>query len=387
MGAALDADVIVVGGGPVGSVLAMLLGRSGIRTSILEKAQFPRDKPCGEGLMPGGVAILEQVGVDLAREDFPRLDGITYRTLEGGAMFGAFRSAGGLPDHGFGVRRLRFDVLLAEKAAATPNVEMVTGCAVQGIERAGAGFRLATARGSMTARQVVGADGLRSTTRRLLGWSMAPAEPHRHALVSHLNVPRHRVGGVVVTLLQSNEVYVAPSGRDELLAVVLGPPGSLRSPSARVAASYRTIVAAAHPEFSQAEIGPIRGAGPFRVSSRTVAEGGAFLVGDAAGFIDPITGDAMSAGFRAAAFLAELLAGAVPSAEARYRRWYAAQWRTRRLVTAIALGLSGSPWLARRALAGLGRHPEALEPLLEVNSGTRRLGSVPLRTWSALAGI
>jgi flavin-dependent dehydrogenase len=118
-----------------------------------------------------------------------------------------------------------------------------------------------------------------------------------------------------------------------------------------------------------------------------VAARGAFLVGDAAGFIDPITGDAMSAGFRAAAFLAGLLAGAVPSAEARYRRWYAAQWRTRRLVTAIALGLSGSPWLARRALAGLGRHPGALESLLEVNSGVRRLGSVPLRAWSALAGI
>jgi len=57
------------------------------------------------------------------------------------------------------------------------------------------------------------------------------------------------------------------------------------------------------------------------------------------------------------------------------------------VVTAIALGLGGSPRLARRALAGLGRHPDALESLLEVNAGSRRLGSVPLRTWSALAGI
>ena len=95
----------------------------------------------------------------------------------------------------------------------------------------------------------------------------------------------------------------------------------------------------------------------------------------------------MSAGFRAAAYLAGLLADAFPGAEARYRRWYAAQWRTRRLVTALALGLSGSPWLAKRALSGVDRHPEALESLLEVNSGIRRLGSVPLRTWSALAGI
>jgi flavin-dependent dehydrogenase len=191
----------------------------------------------------------------------------------------------------------------------------------------------------------------------------------------------------MVTLLPAHEVYVAPSGSDELLAVVLGSPGSLRSPGSSVQESYRATVAAAHPELAGAESGRITGAGPFRVSSRTVAERGAFLIGDAAGFIDPITGDAMSAGFRAAAFLAGLITDSVPAAEARYRRWYAAQWRTRKLVTAIALGLSGSPWLARRALAGVGRHPDALESLLEVNSGSRGLGSVPLRTWSALVGI
>jgi 2-polyprenyl-6-methoxyphenol hydroxylase-like FAD-dependent oxidoreductase len=383
----LDAQVIVVGGGPVGSVLAMLLGRSGVRTVVLEKASFPRDKPCGEGLMPGGVAVLERIGVDLGCEGFPQLAGITFRTPDGGSAFGAFRSGPELPDHGFGVRRVRFDALLAERAATTPNVEIKTGCAVGAIERTGAGFRIETAGGRLTAGRVVGADGLRSTTRGLLGWSKPPSRPHRHALVGHLTVPGHRVRGVIVTLLPANEVYVAPSGPDEVLAVVLGRPGSLRDPAASVLDTYRRMVTAAHPEFAGAECGRIRGAGPFRVSSRTVAARGAFLVGDAAGFIDPITGDAMSAGFRAAAYLSELLAGAVPSAEARYRRWYAAQWRTRRVVTAIALGLSGSPGLARRALAGLGRHPDALESLLEVNSGIRRLGSVPLRTWSALVGI
>ena len=387
MGTGLDAEVVVVGGGPVGSVLAMLLGRSGTRTVVLEKASFPRDKPCGEGLMPGGVAVLERLGLDLAREGFPAFAGIRYRTLDGGTASGAFRSRPGLPDHGYGVRRLRFDALLSEGAVATPNVELRTGSVVRAIERTAGGFRVETTQGRLTARRLVGADGLRSTTRSLLGWSKPPAAPHRHALVGHLTVPCHRIHEVVVTLLAANEVYVAPSGPDEVLAVVLGPPGSLRMTGASVLESYRATLALAHPEFTGAECGRIQGAGPFRVSSRTVAAGGAFLVGDAAGFIDPITGDAMSAGFRAAAFLAGLLTEAVPSPEARYRRWYAAQWRTRRLLTAITLRLTGSPWLARRALVGLGRHPDALESLLEVNSGTRGLGSVPLRTWSALAGI
>src|SRR4030088_2712635 len=114
MGAKLDAQVIVVGGGAGGAGRALRLGRPGVRTLVLEKTSFPRDKPCGEGLMPGGVAVLEQLGLDLAREGFPPLEGITYRTPEG-TTHGAFRSRPGLPGHGFGVRRLRFDALLAER--------------------------------------------------------------------------------------------------------------------------------------------------------------------------------------------------------------------------------------------------------------------------------
>jgi len=384
---AVDAEVIVVGGGPVGSVLAMLLGTLGVRALILEKSSFPRDKACGEGLMPGGVAVLERLGINLAAEGFPPIGGIRYRTFDGGAAFGAFRPSTELPGRGFGVRRTRFDALLSERAAAMRQVDFITGCSVRGIARTGEGFRLDTARGQITSRKIVGADGLHSTTRRLLGWSKPPARPHRHGLVGHLTVVRHGLREVVVTLLPANEVYVAPTGPDELLAVVLGPRGSLRHPGFSVLDSYRRTLALAHPEFAESPCTRIQGAGPFRVSSRTVAARGAFLVGDSAGFIDPITGDAMSAGFRAAARLAELLAHAAPSAEARYRRWYAAQWRNRRLLTSIALGLTGSPWFARRALVGLNRHPDALEPLLEVNSGVRNLQSVPLRSWTALAGI
>lgn len=367
--------------------MAMLLGRSGLRTVVLEKGCFPRDKPCGEGLMPGGVAVLQCLGIDLKREEFPHLGGIRYRTLHEGETFGAFRGRPGLPGHGHGVRRLRFDALLAGAAAATPNVEVRTGSTVDAVERLDGAFRIGTAAGPLTARWLIGSDGLRSTTRELLGWSRPPSRPHRHALVGHLRLPGHLIREVVVTLLPSNEVYVAPSGPDELLAVVLGPPGTLRAPGSSVLESYLRTVAIAHPEFEGAPSSQIKGAGPFRVSSRTVASKGAFLLGDAAGFIDPITGDAMSAGFRAAEFLAGMLATREPEPEDRYRRWYAAQWRTRSLVTGVALRVTGSPWLARRALAGLRRHPHALEPLLEVNSGIRPLGSVPLRTWSALAGI
>ena len=64
--ALMDADVLVIGGGPVGAALGMLLRRAGLRAVVVDRARFPRDKPCGEGLMPSGAAVLRDLGLDLA---------------------------------------------------------------------------------------------------------------------------------------------------------------------------------------------------------------------------------------------------------------------------------------------------------------------------------
>lgn len=383
-----DADGVIVGGGPVGLVLGLLLGRAGKRVLILDKGVYPRDKPCGEGLMPGGVRILESLGIDLRREGFPTISGIRYRLPGGPSAFGAFRARSGLPSHGFGVRRTRFDSLLADHVDDEPNVTLQRGASVIGIRALDDAVVVETEAGPVRAPIVVGADGLRSSVRRLMSWSIPPRRPFRHGLVGHLAAQRHGISEVVVTLLDGIEVYIAPSGPDELLAAVLGGDGRLRRDGLTVRDSYLEAVGNAHPEFAGAACGRIWGAGPFRVDSRTVADGRVFLLGDAAGFLDPITGDAMSAGLRAAAELARILTG--PDSEsgaASYRSWYARQWRVRRVITGVALKLTSSPSLARRALKGINGRPGALDALLEVNSGARSLGSVPIRDWAALAGI
>ena len=387
VGPAMDADVVIVGGGPVGSVLGLLLGRAGLRTLILDKGDYPRDKPCGEGLMPGGVRVLQGLGIDLGRGGFPRISGIRYRLPDGPSVFGAFTSRSGSPGFGHAVRRTRFDAMLADRARSDPNITVRPRCTVTAVTPSSTGVNVETDSGRLSAPVVVGADGIRSSVRRLMGWSRPPREPFRHGLVSHLKVPDHGIGEVIVTLLDGREVYVAPSGPDELLAAVLARDG-LRAPGLTVSQSYLQTVTAAHPEFEGADCDRVWGAGPFRVESRTVAHGRVFLVGDAAGFIDPITGDAMSAGFRAAEHLAGLLASVdLETATGGYRTWFRRQWRTRRILTGVALKLTGSPALARRALAGMSGHPGALQSLLEVNSGARSLSSVPLRDWTALAGI
>lgn len=382
-----NGPVIVVGAGPVGSVTAALLGRRGIPVLLLEKGTFPRDKPCGEGLMPGGVAVLKGLGIDLAAEGFPRLGGIRYRTAEGDAAFGAFRGSSGGPDHGFGVRRIRFDALLAQRAAATPGVRLEVGCTVSGLTIDSTGVSVETNRGRLRGSCLVGADGLRSGVRQILGWDRPASRTERFGLVGHLTVPGHDLADVNVTVLDGVEVYVAPSGPDEVLAAVLGRRGELRVEDLGVADSYRCFVTAAHPAFAGAAMTKVTGAGPFGVSARRVAAGRTFLVGDAAGFVDPITGDAMAAGFRAGSRLATLLEAGPDAAAAAYRRWFAGQWRTRRIVSGLALRLTASPALARRALRGLDRRPGALEGLLAVNSGTSGLSSLSIRDWSALAGV
>jgi menaquinone-9 beta-reductase len=372
----MDADVLVIGGGPVGASLGMWLRRAGLRALVVERARFPRDKPCGEGLLPAGAALLEELGVDLTGAGFPPVTGVRYRQAGGREVRGAFRRPG------FGARRLRLDALLAERAAVRCGVE---ARAVRVLPRS---VELETSAGVLRARALVGADGLRSRLRTWMGWARPPRPPHRHALVGHWEAPGHGVEEVVVTLLGGVEVYVAPTSRDELLGAVLGPRGTLRLPGAGVEASYRETVARAHPELRGCALSTrVLGAGPFQTAASRVAEGRVFLAGDAAGFPDPLTGEAMAAGLAQARALAALLARDPDTAAARYRRWHRAQWRQRRVVGALALRLTGSEALACRALAGVSRRPQALQRLLEVNDGSRGLGSVGLRDWAALVGL
>jgi flavin-dependent dehydrogenase len=244
-----------------------------------------------------------------------------------------------------------------------------------------------TDRGRLQARAVVAADGLRSTVARLAGWARPALPPHRYALVGHLAAPDHGLSEIVVTLMPGIELYTAPAGEGEVLCAVLGPKGRLRGEQPSVRDGYLATVAAAHPELAAAPITALRGCGPFRRKPSRVAAGRLFLAGDAAGFLDPLTGDAMAAGLAAAKELAGLLASDPASAAARYSRWHATQWRQRKLVTWLALFLTGGPARATRALSGVRKRPEALESLIEVNGGLRELRQVRLRHWLALAGL
>jgi menaquinone-9 beta-reductase len=388
----MDADVAVVGSGPVGASAAMLLARTGREVVLLDKAVLPRDKPCGEGLMPSGVRVLNGLEIDPLADGFPPVRAVRYRFEHGPSVRGEL-----VEGPGCGVRRLRLDALLAARGAATPGVTLVTGCAVRGAAVCDDRVRVTTERGELHSRVLLGADGLRSSVAGVMGWARPPARRRpRHGLVGHLGIDAARTADeIVITLLESVEIYSAPSGLGEMLVAVLGPRGALRRPGLTVTESYRALVEQAHPELVGAPLtGRVWGAGPFYTSPRRVAAGRVFLVGDAAGFLDPLTGDGISSGLAQAETLSRLLGSAdlrstavLDGAAASYRRWVARQWRRRRAITALALALTGSASLARRAMAGVTRRPAALQALLAVNDGSRGLLSLGPRDWAALAGF
>src|SRR5690606_22093037 len=104
-------DVLIVGGGPAGSALAVLLGRRGLTVDLLEQSHFPREKPCGEGILPGGVRVLEAMGLRNAMDGKP-LRGVRYHvgSHTAGAAFG--HGTDGSKRVGLGQRRQVVDNLL-----------------------------------------------------------------------------------------------------------------------------------------------------------------------------------------------------------------------------------------------------------------------------------
>jgi flavin-dependent dehydrogenase len=190
----------------------------------------------------------------------------------------------------------------------------------------------------------------------------------------------------LVTILDGCEVYTAPTGADELLVAVLGTKRGLRGQGESVRQAYARRVAEAHPGLSVDAV-DVHGAGPFWVRPSRVARAGVFLIGDAAGFLDPLTGDGMSDGLVAAQQLAALVAAKGHDAEGAYARWEAGQWRRRVFVARLARLLTGSSTLARRALRRMQTRPVTLNRLLEINDGTRSLWSLSARDWAALAGM
>src|SRR4051795_12867219 len=166
-------DVVIAGGSVAGSALAVLLGRQGVRATVLEKSPKPEHYKvvCSHFIQAGATPVLERLGLAGVMERAGAVrNGIDVYTPTGGW----YSTPDG--DYGYSLRREKLDPMLREQAARTPNVEVRQGVTVTAVTRDGAGrpsrVRGRTAAGeevAVDAPVVVGADGRGSAVARLAG--------------------------------------------------------------------------------------------------------------------------------------------------------------------------------------------------------------------------
>lgn len=344
---------------------------------LIDRARFPRDKPCSEYLSPATTSILERLGGGILETvesvTHAKLYGMKVVAPSGAAVCGRFR--GGPRPYSFALPRTSFDTILVA-AAARAGVQVREGVMVDDLVWEGRAVAGVVARSNdgtrerCLARVTVGADGLRSVVARRLGL-IRRSPPQRVAFTAHVA----GVAGVddLGELHVSERGYVGlgPVGEGITTVALVLPVWAMRE-SGR---DYRTDF------FTELERFPglagrfdprrlVRGVlatGPFAQWSRSPAApgGGALLVGDAADFFDPFTGQGIHTALRGAELAAETLIPALAGADAQVgrpalqayararRRAFLGKWLLERL---IGVGV-GWPALTERVVRRLARRP------------------------------
>jgi len=367
-------DVVIAGAGPAGAATALRMARAGFRVAAVDRAVFPRDKICAEYMSPEGVRHLAVLGLLAAveRQGGCAIRGTTVHAARGSSLTGLFARTAPPPfrETGLSVSRRILDQTLvsAARAAGVEVLERTSVVDVLRREKRLAGLLVRDHQGrlrELPARLTVGADGLRSTVARAMKVRRS-GRLRRYAFVAH-------VAGVS-GLQDTAELHVSAEGY-----VGLNPLGGGVANVALVVPQHRAHRAGGRSEaFFMEELDRFPGVrerlrrdaivrevlvtGPFAAWSTSVVTPGGLLVGDAADFFDPFTGEGICAALRGAELVEQVARAALaapgiasgtalrPYAAAR-RQAFLGKWLVERAIGYAML----APALFDRAVARLER--------------------------------
>jgi flavin-dependent dehydrogenase len=370
--------VVVVGGGPAGASAAIRLARSGIDVIVADRSRFPRTKPCGEFLSPGATPILEELGVREAVEaaGASRLERV--RILgHGVAVELDFPDDLDAPPWGFSLSRTTLDAILLDAARAA-GARVLEETRVEAV-RIEPGRVVVNARGregepiELVARLVVGAGGRNCPVARALGvqqrdartrfdllahWSARPGDGVEHA---------DGVGCADGEPIQTCELSIR-GDRYVAIAPIEGGRWNVNCVVSRAAlraepdpgALYRRVVGAEtrstgepYEDVAVSDVTPLH--------ARRATADRALVIGDAALFLDPFTGQGIYLALRSAALAAAVVPGALANGQADraslagYEAARFAEFAARRRVSRALQAVLHRPRLARWVIRALAR--------------------------------
>jgi geranylgeranyl reductase family protein len=378
-------DVVVVGAGPAGATTALLLARAGASVLLVDRARFPRDKACSEYLSPATTEILGRLGGEIldAVEGaaHAKLYGMKVVAPCGAAMCGRFR--GGRRPYSFALSRTTFDTILLA-AAARAGAQVREATTVENLlweDGAVAGVTARSCNGqrvTCNARIVVGADGLRSVVARRLGL-IRSSPPRRVAFAAHVADVAGMDGVGELHVSERGYVGLGPIGGGITTVALVVPLAAVRDGRRDFRAGFfdelQRFPGLAGRFDPRCLVREVLVTGPFAQWSRTAVApgGGALLVGDAADFFDPFTGQGIYAALRGAELAAaSIIPGLAPGVSSPIpeatlqpyrharRREFAGKWVLERL---IGVGV-GWPALTDRVVRRLAGRPDLADLLV-----------------------
>ncbi|MGA2394701.1 MAG: NAD(P)/FAD-dependent oxidoreductase [Candidatus Lustribacter sp.] len=371
-------DAVVAGGGPAGSACALLLARAGFAVTLVERATFPRRKVCGEYLNSGAVAALERLGVldEVRRHAFP-LRGV--RLMPPGAPGIELPFTQGA----LACERETLDALLL-RAAVFAGVTVVRGRVEDVLHDRNRidGLWVRNDDGTayeVRARWTVGADGCGSIVARRAGLAGHTWGTPRFAVGGHY-AGFGDLGGCVEMYVGAGAYFALnPLGHHLTNVMVVIPKTALAKWSRFVdegVAGKAAELGRGHRSFANAKrSGPRAAAGPLAYDVLAPAASGVLLVGDAAGFLNPFTGQGVFLALTSAEQAAQTIvkSAADPANEARAFAAYSRERRSdlaarKRLSAAVGWLIDVAP-LARRAAANIARRPQLGEALIGALAG------------------